>query len=167
MMLRYESKIYESLSTLEPAIGKLARPVVFTNGCFDLLHPGHVDYLEQAAALGETLIVAVNSDRSIRNLGKGDDRPYNNQQDRMLVVAGLGAVDVVVGFDDETPIALIRAISPDLLVKGGDWSVDHIVGADWVREHGGEVRAIPIRYQRSTTALADRIKAFHGIFSLP
>ena len=127
----------------------------------------HEDYLEQAATLGKTLVVGVNSDRSIRNLGKGDDRPYNNQLDRMLVVAGLSAVDVVVGFDDETPIELIRAITPDCLVKGGDWPVDQIVGADWVREHGGTVRSLPIRYQRSTTALADRIKAFHNLFAVP
>ena len=166
-MLRYESKIYESLAELEPVIAELARPLVFTNGCFDLLHPGHVDYLEQAATLGNTVGVGVNSDRSIRNLGKGDDRPYNNQQDRMLVVAGLEAVDVVVGFDDATPIALIEAVRPDVLVKGGDWPEDRIVGAQWVREHGGEVRSVPIRYQRSTTQLADRIKAFHNLFSLP
>ncbi len=166
-MLRYESKIHESVATLAPLVDSLARPVVFTNGCFDLLHPGHVDYLEHAATLGETLVVGVNSDRSIRNLGKGDDRPYNNQLDRMLVVAGLAAVDVVVGFDDETPIELIRSISPDFLVKGGDWPVDQIVGAEWVRAHGGEVRSLPIRYQRSTTALADRIKAFHNLFAMP
>ncbi|MCZ7597233.1 MAG: adenylyltransferase/cytidyltransferase family protein [Gammaproteobacteria bacterium] len=137
-MLRYESKIYETLAELEPVIAELARPLVFTNGCFDLVHPGHVDYLEQAATLGKTVVVGVNSDRSIRNLGKGDDRPYNNQQDRMLVVAGLEAVDVVVGFDDATPIALIEAVRPDVLVKGGDWPEDRIVGAQWVREHGGE-----------------------------
>ena len=165
-MLRYESKIYESLETLRPKIPDLPRPVVFTNGCFDLLHLGHVDYLEQAATLGSTLVVGVNSDRSIRNLGKGDDRPYNNQQDRMLVVAGLAAVDVVVAFDDETPIELIRAVEPDHLVKGGDWPVDQIVGADWVRDHGGQVHSLPFRYQRSTTALADRIKAFHNLFPI-
>lgn len=165
-MLTYESKIFDTLRDLEPRIGDLQRPIVFTNGCFDLLHPGHVDYLEQAAALGRTLVVGVNSDRSIRNLGKGDDRPYNNQQDRMLVVAGLGSVDIVVGFDDETPIDLIQAINPDHLVKGGDWSVDRIVGADWVREHGGQIHSLPFRYQRSTTALADRIKAFHNLFTV-
>ncbi len=163
-MAHYETKIHASLAELAPKIDQLPRPVVFTNGCFDLLHPGHVDYLEQASTFGETLVVGVNSDRSIRNLGKGDDRPYNHQQDRMLVVAGLGAVDIVVGFDDATPIELIRAIRPERLVKGGDWPVDEIVGADFVREHGGEVCSVPIRYQRSTTALADRIKAFHNLF---
>ncbi len=166
-MLRYESKIHESLDALAPRIDSLPRPLVFTNGCFDLLHPGHVDYLEQAATFGETLVIGVNSDRSIRNLGKGDDRPYNNQLDRMLVVAGLAAVDIVVGFDDETPIELIRAIRPDFLVKGGDWPEAQIVGADWVREHGGSVKSVPIRYQRSTTALANRIKAFHNLFDVP
>lgn len=166
-MLRYEKKIYDSLQVLEPRLPELERPVVFTNGCFDLLHVGHVDYLEQAATLGNTLVVGVNSDRSIRNLGKGDDRPYNNQQDRMLVVAGLEAVNVVVAFDDDTPIELIRAIRPDHLVKGGDWPVDEIVGADWVRAHGGQVRSLPVRYERSTSAIADRIKAFHNLFSLP
>jgi D-glycero-beta-D-manno-heptose 1-phosphate adenylyltransferase len=163
-MLRYESKTYETLQALAPRLGELKRPIVFTNGCFDLLHLGHVDYLEQAATLGQTLVVGVNSDRSIRNLGKGDDRPYNNQQDRMLVVAGLESVDIVVGFDDETPIELIQAISPDHLVKGGDWSVDNIVGANWVRERGGEVHSLAFRYQRSTTSLAARIKAFHNLF---
>ncbi|GJL82392.1 MAG: cytidyltransferase [marine bacterium B5-7] len=166
-MLRYELKTYENLSAFESHIAELERPVVFTNGCFDLLHLGHVDYLAQAASFGKTLIVGVNSDRSIRNLGKGDDRPYNNQQDRMLVVASLESVGAVIGFDDETPIELIRALRPDHLVKGGDWSVDLIVGADVVREYGGEVHSIPIRYQRSTTALADRIKAFHNVFTLP
>lgn len=164
-MLSYETKIFESIEALKPHIPNLVRPVVFTNGCFDLLHVGHVDYLEQAATLGSTLIVAVNSDRSIRNLGKGDDRPYNNQQDRMMVVAGLGAVDLVVGFDDETPIELIQAITPNHLVKGGDWPLEQIVGADWVRAHGGTVHSLPVRYPRSTTALADRIKAFHNLFS--
>jgi rfaE bifunctional protein nucleotidyltransferase chain/domain len=166
-MLTYEKKIFDSLQVLEPRLPELERPVVFTNGCFDLLHVGHVDYLEQAATLGNTLVVGVNSDRSIRNLGKGDDRPYNNQQDRMLVVAGLEAVNVVVAFDDDTPIELIRAIRPDHLVKGGDWPVDEIVGADWVRAHGGQVRSLPVRYERSTSAIADRIKAFHNLFSLP
>jgi rfaE bifunctional protein nucleotidyltransferase chain/domain len=166
-MLPYEKKIHPTIDSLVPLLDDLPRPIVFTNGCFDLLHPGHVDYLEQAATLGTTLIVGVNSDRSIRNLGKGDDRPYNNQQDRMAVVAGLGSVDVVVGFDDATPLTLIERISPDFLVKGGDWSVEHIVGADWVRDHGGEVRSVPVRFQRSTTALADRIKAFHNAFRTP
>lgn len=160
-----ESKLFPDLESLLPELSQFERPMVFTNGCFDLLHRGHVDYLEQASGFGATLIVGVNSDRSIRNLGKGDDRPYNPQEDRMAVVAGLGCVDAVVGFDDETPRALIEAISPEHLVKGGDWSVNNIVGADWVTAHGGEVHSIEFRFDRSTTALADRIKAFHNLFS--
>ncbi len=164
-MLPYESKTFANLEALLPVLEQLNRPIVFTNGCFDLLHLGHVDYLEQAAKLGNTFIVGVNSDRSIRNLGKGDDRPYNNQRDRMAVVAGLQAVDIVVGFDDETPIKLIEEIKPEHLVKGGDWAVEQIVGAEQVRSNGGEVHSLPFRHQRSTTALANRIKAFHNLFS--
>ena len=164
-MIPSEKKLFADLESFQDHIENLARPVVFTNGCFDLLHRGHVDYLEQAAQMGKTLVVGVNSDRSIRNLGKGDDRPYNLQEDRMAVIAGLASVDFVVGFDDETPISLIEAITPDLLIKGGDWEVEHIVGAEWVKQHGGRVESIPFRFDRSTTALADRIKAFHNMFS--
>ncbi|MFT5110965.1 MAG: rfaE bifunctional protein nucleotidyltransferase chain/domain [Parasphingorhabdus sp.] len=160
-----EKKLYNNIGELKPKIDSLTRPLVFTNGCFDLIHRGHIDYLEQAALLGATLIVGVNSDRSIRNLGKGDDRPYNQQEDRMAVVAGLNSVDIVIGFDDETPITLIETINPDFLIKGGDWDVANIVGAEWVKQHGGEVRNIAFRFNRSTTALADRIKAFHNILS--
>jgi D-glycero-beta-D-manno-heptose 1-phosphate adenylyltransferase len=164
MKLNYEKKIFESIEAFAPEIAKLKRPLVFTNGCFDLLHLGHVDYLECAAALGETLVVGVNSDRSIRNLGKGDDRPYNNQHDRIAVVAGLSAVDIVVGFDDDTPLELIERLCPEHLVKGEDWAHEDIVGGDLVEQKGGTVHAIPFRYQRSTTALADRIKRFHNLF---
>jgi len=165
MKSNYENKIFTEVNDLLPRLAQIKRPMVFTNGCFDLLHLGHVDYLEQAAALGETLVVGVNSDRSIRNLGKGDDRPYNPQHDRMAVVAGLGSVDFVVGFDDDTPLSLIQALKPDHLVKGEDWAVENIVGVDVVEAYGGSVHAVPFRFQRSTTALADRIKAFHNLFS--
>ena len=137
----------------------LHAPVVFTNGCFDLLHRGHVTYLAQARALGASLVVALNSDASVRRLGKGDDRPVNTLADRMAVMAALECVDLVTWFDSDTPLALIEAIAPRVLVKGGDWPVERIVGAAGVTERGGQVVSIPFIHQRSTTALLDRIRS--------
>lgn len=132
--------------------------MVFTNGCFDILHRGHIDYLEQAAALGTSLIVAVNSDSSVRSLSKGADRPINSLEDRMAILAALQCVSLVIFFHAPTPLALIEMITPEHLVKGGDWGPDEIVGAEHVRSHGGEVHSIPIRYRRSTTDLIQRIR---------
>src|SRR5512135_3183866 len=115
----------------------LPRPLVFTNGCFDVLHRGHVTYLAQARALGASLIVGVNSDASVRRQGKGDDRPVNIEADRMSVLAALEAVSLVVLFDEDTPLKLILACRPDVLVKGGDWMPDRIVGASEVQGWGG------------------------------
>lgn len=137
----------------------LRAPVVFTNGCFDLLHRGHVTYLAQARALGASLVVALNSDASVRRLGKGDDRPVNTLADRMAVMAALECVDLVTWFDSDTPLALIEAIEPQVLVKGGDWPVERIVGAAGVTARGGRVVSIPFIHQRSTTALLDRIRS--------
>jgi len=137
----------------------LPRPLVFTNGCFDVLHRGHVTYLAQARALGAALVVGVNSDASVKRLGKGDDRPLNSQDDRMAVLAALQAVDMVVVFDEDTPLELILACRPDVLVKGGDWTPEAIVGAREVQAWGGTVHSIPFLHQRSTTALLNKIRA--------
>ena len=137
----------------------LPRPLVFTNGCFDVLHRGHVTYLAQARALGAALLVGVNSDASVKRLGKGADRPLNTQEDRMAVLAALESVNLVVPFDEDTPLNLILACHPDVLVKGGDWTPDAIVGAREVQSWGGTVHSIPFLHQRSTTALLTKIRA--------
>lgn len=137
---------------------ELARPLVFTNGVFDLLHRGHVTYLAQARALGAALLVALNGDASARRLGKGPDRPLNPVEDRMALVAALEAVDAVTWFDEDTPHALIVACAPEVLVKGGDWPVERIVGATEVLARGGKVVSIPFEHVRSTTGLVERIR---------
>lgn len=158
---RYPAKI----ATAEAALARIAtlpRPVVMTNGVFDVLHRGHVTYLEQARGLGASLVVAVNSDASVRSLGKGDDRPLNPLADRMAVLAALAAVDLVVPFDDETPRDLIVAALPDILVKGGDYSAQTTAGAAEVVAAGGRFVAIPFAFDRSTTALVRRIRGASG-----
>ena len=135
-----------------------SRPLVFTNGVFDVLHCGHVTCLAQARALGAALVVALNSDASVRRLGKGADRPVNPLADRVAVVAALEAVDYVTWFGEDTPLALIEAIRPDVLVKGGDWAIDRIVGSDFVLSRGGRVFSIPFEHERSTTTLLQRIR---------
>jgi rfaE bifunctional protein nucleotidyltransferase chain/domain len=137
----------------------LPRPLVFTNGVFDLLHRGHVTYLAQARALGAALVVAANSDASARRLGKGGDRPINRLEDRAAVLAALHAVDLVTWFDEDTPLALILACRPDVLVKGGDWKPEAIVGAREVIAWGGAVHSIPFLFQCSTTSTLERIRA--------
>ena len=131
--------------------------LVFTNGCFDLLHPGHVSYLSRARSLGDALVVALNSDRSVRSI-KGEGRPILNQQERAEVIAALEAVDYVTIFDDETPRELIAAVLPDVLVKGGDWAVDEIVGREEVEAAGGRVLSLPYIEGSSTTDIIERIK---------
>jgi D-glycero-beta-D-manno-heptose 1-phosphate adenylyltransferase len=143
---------------LAARLESLASPVVFTNGVFDLLHRGHVTYLAQARAQGACLIVALNDDASVRRLGKGSDRPINALQDRCAVIAALESVDLVTWFSEDTPLALIRAISPKVLVKGGDWPVEKIVGADWVQQHGGRVMSIAFEHERSTTRMLEKIR---------
>ena len=137
----------------------LPRPLVFTNGVFDLLHRGHVTYLAQARALGAALVVALNSDASVRRLGKGDDRPINALEDRAAVIAALGCVDLVTWFEEDTPIGAVLAARPDVLVKGGDWALDNIVGAAEVRGWGGSVHSIAFEHERSTTRMLERIRA--------
>lgn len=153
----FESK-FCAPEALVSRIADLPRPLVFTNGCFDILHRGHVTYLAQARALGGALLVAVNADASVQRLGKGSDRPVNPLEDRMMLLAALECVDLVTWFDEDTPIARIRACRPDVLVKGGDWPVDKIVGAPEVQAHGGRVVSIPFIHQRSTTALMEKIR---------
>lgn len=144
---------------LAARVARLSRPLVFTNGCFDILHRGHVTYLAQAGALGASLIVGVNSDASVRRLGKGDDRPVNSLDDRMAVLAALESISLVVAFEEDTPLNLILACRPDILVKGGDWAPDDIVGAREVQSWGGTVHSIPFLHQRSTTAMLKKIRS--------
>lgn len=132
---------------------------MFTNGVFDLLHPGHVDVLTGARAQGEALIVGVNSDASVRRLGKGPDRPVRNEAERAYVLAGLAAVDAVVVFDEDTPLALVRALQPDVIVKGGDYSPSTVVGADVVAARGGRVVIIPLTPGQSTTSILEKLRA--------
>lgn len=137
---------------------KLEGPVVFTNGVFDLLHRGHVTYLDQAAQEGKSLIVAVNADASVKRLGKGDDRPINTQLDRMAVLAALECVSLVTWFDEDTPLNAILAARPDVLVKGGDWPVEKMVGAPEVQSWGGRAVSIQFEHERSTTATLNKIR---------
>lgn len=137
---------------------KLARPLVFTNGCFDILHRGHTTYLEQARNLGSALIVAVNSDESVKRQNKDVDRPINPLEDRMAVLASLACVDAVVSFDDDTPLNIIKEVNPNHLVKGGDWQIKDIVGGDFVSDNGGEVHSLTFKYDRSTSLLLKKIR---------
>jgi len=154
----FESKICTT-DNLAAKVAALPRPIVFTNGCFDVLHRGHVTYLAQARALGFSLIVGVNSDASVKRQGKGDDRPINNEDDRMAVLAALESVSLVVKFDEDTPLNLILACKPDVLVKGGDWKPEKIVGNKEVKMWGGTVHSIPFLHERSTTALLNKIRS--------
>jgi len=154
----FENKICNA-STLAARVAALPRPLVFTNGCFDVLHRGHVTYLAQARALGASLILGVNSDDSVKRLGKGDDRPINAEQDRMAVLAALEAISLVVLFEEDTPLNLILTCKPDILVKGGDWKPENIVGSTEVLAWGGIVHSIPFLHERSTTALLKKIRS--------
>jgi len=161
--LKYSTPSFENkICTVEQLAAKVAllpRPLVFTNGCFDVLHRGHVTYLAQARALGATLVLGVNSDASVKRQGKGDDRPINAEQDRMAVLAALESVSLVVKFDEDTPLNLILACKPDVLAKGGDWKPENIVGSKEVKIWGGTVHSIPFLHERSTTALLKKIRS--------
>ena len=130
--------------------------IVFTNGCFDILHRGHVEYLTEAKACGDKLVTALNSDSSVRGL-KGDPRPIQSQEDRAVILDALESVDLVVIFDQETPAEIIKTLLPDVLVKGGDYTPDTIVGADIVTENGGEIKVIPFRSGHSTSSVIEKI----------
>ena len=153
----FESKIHPP-HEIERWLGLLQRPLVFTNGVFDILHRGHVTYLARARALGAALLVAVNDDASARRLGKEGDRPFNPLADRLAVLAALASVDAVTWFAEDTPEALIGACRPEVLVKGGDWPVERIAGGRGVLARGGRVVSIPFEHERSTTGLMRRIR---------
>jgi rfaE bifunctional protein nucleotidyltransferase chain/domain len=153
----FESKICAP-QELAARLKSLKRPLVFTNGVFDILHRGHVTYLAQARALGASLIVAANSDASARGLGKGNDRPVNVLEDRCAVLAALEPVSLVTWFEEETPLKLILSVKPEVLVKGGDWKPEAIVGSKEVKGWGGAVHSIPLVPGRSTSALIGRIR---------
>lgn len=157
MAARFEHKIL-SRADVEAAVRALPRPLVFTNGVFDILHRGHVTYLDEAAQLGASLVVAINTDASARRLGKGDDRPLNTEADRAALLAALACVDCVTCFDENTPEALIAALRPDIIVKGGDYDMRTLPETALVESWGGRAVAIPFEFQRSTTALVRKIR---------
>lgn len=153
-------KIYTDIAQLQKKVEIWKfnnQQVVFTNGCFDILHVGHVDYLEKAAALGKKLVIGVNTDASVRTLDKGKNRPINDEYSRMRLLAALGFVDAVILFSEPTPLKLITTLKPSILVKGNDYSVDTIVGADVVLQHGGEVKTIELVEGYSTTKIINKI----------
>jgi rfaE bifunctional protein nucleotidyltransferase chain/domain len=154
----FESKVCP-LDQLTARIAKLPRPLVFTNGVFDILHRGHASYLAQARALGASLVVGVNSDASVKMLGKGDDRPINSEADRQALLAALESVDMAVLFAEQTPVDLIEKIRPDIYVKGGDYEIDTLAETRLVKTWGGKAIAIPFLYERSTTSLLGKIRS--------
>jgi rfaE bifunctional protein nucleotidyltransferase chain/domain len=158
MKARDKIKSAEELCALCVALRQEGTRVVFTNGCFDLLHVGHVRYLETARELGDVLVVALNSDASVRSI-KGALRPLVPQEERSEVVAALQCVGYVTVFDDPDPLATIRLLRPDILVKGADWPLDRIIGADVVQHYGGQVVRVPLVPQASTTSMVERILA--------
>lgn len=153
----FESKVCPS-GQLEARIAQLPRPLVFTNGVFDILHRGHASYLDQARTLGASLVVGVNSDASVKMLGKGDDRPINLEADRLALLAALESVDLAVIFAEQTPVNLIEKIRPDIYVKGGDYQIDDLAETKLVKSWGGTAIAIPFLYERSTTSLLGKIR---------
>ena len=156
--LPFERKLL-GVDDLHARVGQLPRPLIFTNGVFDVLHRGHVTVLAQARALGASLVVGLNTDASVRRLGKGSDRPVNGEADRMVLIAALESVDLVVAFDEDTPLQLIAAVRPDVIVKGGDYDMDTLEESRLVRSWGGSAVAIPFVHAHSTTATLARIRA--------
>lgn len=147
----------DGLADIRKESASNGKVIVFTNGVFDILHAGHVTYLQAARELGDALIVGVNTDASVKRL-KGADRPVNTLEDRLVVLHALGCVDHVVAFDEDTPISVIESLKPDVLVKGGDYTRDTVVGAEFVEANGGKVCIIPLVEGRSTTAIINRAK---------
>ncbi len=154
----FEAKVC-SPDELAVRLANLPRPLVFTNGVFDILHRGHASYLAQARALGASLVVGVNSDASVKMLGKGDDRPINTEADRQALLAALESVDMAVLFTEQTPVNLIEKIRPDIYVKGGDYEIDTLAETHLVKSWGGKAVAIPFLYGRSTTSLLGKIRS--------
>jgi rfaE bifunctional protein nucleotidyltransferase chain/domain len=157
----FESKIiplgYRS-EDIRNAVARLPKPLVFTNGVFDILHRGHVTYLAQARALGASLVLGVNADISVKMLGKGDDRPINQEADRMAVLAALECIDLVICFDQKTPVELIKMVKPEIYVKGGDYDIATLPETAAIQEWGGKAIAIPFLHERSTTKLLSKIR---------
>jgi len=154
----FEDKICTSVN-LQEKLSQLPRPLVFTNGVFDLLHRGHVSYLAQAKSLGKSIVIGVNTDASVRMLGKGDDRPINIEADRLALLAALESVDLVVLFSESTPVELITKIKPDIYVKGGDYDIDTLAETALVKSWGGKAYAIPFVHDRSTSTLLRKIRS--------
>lgn len=152
----FEKKIIAP-QRLPETLADFPKPLVFTNGCFDILHRGHATYLAQAKTLGQTLLVALNSDASVRRQNKGAERPLNCLENRLALVAALASVDCVTWFEEDTPAALIETVRPEILVKGGDWPPEKIVGAKETLARGGQVYSIAFMHQTSTTALVQQI----------
>jgi len=153
----FEKKI-SSKAQLQLKLAALPKPVVLTNGVFDILHRGHVTYLAEARALGASLVVALNTDASVRRLGKGDDRPINTCADRLAVVAALESVSLVIDFDEDTAVEVVKAVHPDIYVKGGDYQMDAIPEGQAVLAYGGRVEAIPFLHDRSTSKLLAKVR---------
>jgi len=147
----------ENISKISAELQEQGKTIVFTNGCFDIIHLGHIYYLSEAKKLGDYLIIGLNTDSSVKKL-KGPERPINSQQDRAIVLDALKSVDFVVLFDEDTPLELIRETSPNILVKGGDYKADEIVGADFMKQHNGKVVIIPYLQGKSTTKIIEKIK---------
>jgi len=156
-MPHFENKICNP-TQLHAQLSKLAKPIVLTNGVFDLLHRGHVTYLAQAKALGGSLVVAVNTDASVRRLGKGEERPINTCADRMAVLAALESVDLVMSFDEDTALQAVELVRPDIYVKGGDYDMQAIPEGQAVLAYGGQVRAIDFEHDRSTTKTLQKLR---------
>ena len=156
----FESKVCSmDSSTLNQRLLALNRPMVFTNGVFDILHRGHASYLAQARDFGASLVVGVNSDVSVKLLGKGDDRPINSQEDRMALLAALESVDLVILFENKIPVELIKRVRPDVYVKGGDYAIETLEETEVIKAWGGQAYAIPFIYDRSTTSLLGKIRS--------
>lgn len=161
--MSFHNQLKEKVVSQDQALKELKawreknKKIVFTNGCFDIIHPGHIDYLSQARDLGDILVLGLNTDQSVRRLNKGSNRPINDERTRAYVLAGLASVDLIVFFDEETPYNLIKLLQPNVLVKGKDYEVEKIIGYDILKENGGEVITIPFLEGYSTSSLIKKI----------
>ena len=161
--MSFHNQLKEKIVSQDQALKELKawreknKKIVFTNGCFDIIHPGHIDYLSQARDLGDILVLGLNTDQSVRRLNKGSNRPINDERTRAYVLAGLASVDLIVFFDEETPYNLIKLLQPNVLVKGKDYEVEKIIGFDILKENGGEVITIPFLDGYSTSSLIKKI----------
>jgi rfaE bifunctional protein nucleotidyltransferase chain/domain len=161
--MSFHNQLKEKIVSQDQALKELKtwreknKKIVFTNGCFDIIHPGHIDYLSQARDLGDILVLGLNTDQSVRLLNKGSNRPINDERTRANVLAGLASVDLIVFFDEETPYNLIKLLQPNVLVKGKDYEVEKIIGFDILKENGGQVITIPFLDGYSTSSLIKKI----------